>query len=143
MGGIIRAMPSQPPVALSMMICDAVQVDRGTGKTTNLGAFENVQATAYPARHPELTVFAELTDGRGQTQVKLKICFATADSLDGEELYSGTVDVVFPDPRFISRVILRIAPIDLPRAGEYRFILETDGGAFIAERRLVALTTTP
>ena len=130
-------MSAQPPICLSMIVCDSVQPDRSTDKITILGAFEHISAESYPARHPEVTVFAELTDGRGQTPITLKVTRVQPDSLDGEVVFSGTLEATFPDPRFVARVILRMAPWDIPHEGEYRFILETEG-AFVAERRVVA-----
>ena len=126
-----------PPICLSMLVCDSVQLDRTTGKVTILGAFENVSAPGFPARHPELAVFAELTDGRGRVAVTLSICRVTADDLDGTELFSGSLEVVFADPRATVRLHFQVAPWDIPRAGEYRFILATDGTR-IAERRITA-----
>lgn len=124
-----------------MILCDAVQVDRATGKTSLLGSFQNIQAPEYPARHPELAIFAELTDGRGEAPITLKVCRTTPDSDEGEELYSYTMDMSFRDPRDVQKLILKIAPFDIPQAGEYRFILECDG-VFIIERRLVMLQSS-
>lgn len=132
----------QAPFPLCMLICDAVQQDRGSGKTTIFGAFADIISSVYPARHPELTIYAELTGGHGQTPITVKLCRTTADSVDGEELYSMTLEANFPDPRHVSKLILKIAPFDIPQEGEYRFILETEG-TFIIERRLVALITPP
>lgn len=132
------AAARQAPVCLSMIVCDSVQLDRGSGKVTILGAFENISSTAFPARHPELAVFAELTDGRGQTPLSLKICRVTPESLDGDELFRGSLEVNFVDPRQTARLMIQVAPWIIPQAGEYRFILETEG-SFVAERRIAVL----
>lgn len=121
-----------------MMLCDAVQTDAATGKVTVFGSFTAVTAKSYPAVHPVLHVFLELTDGRGETPLALKICRVTADSIDGEELVRMEWTTHFRDPRVVHRLTLGVTNVHIPTSGEYRFILETSAGVLIAERRLVA-----
>lgn len=135
-------MGNQAPLCLSMIVCDNVSVDHGSNKVTILGAFSNVGASAFPATQPSLVVFAELTDGRGDTEIVLKFCRVTADSIDGDELFRVVMTASFSDPRAVVRGIFGVSPVPFPQAGEYRFILETSSGAFIAERRIVAVQTS-
>jgi hypothetical protein len=132
-------MSNQAPVCLSMILCDSVVIDQGTGKSTILGMFSAITAKSYPAVHPSLHIFAELTDGRGETQLVIKVCRATAESPEGEEVarFEGMLD--FRDPRAVLRMSFGIANVLLPQAGEYRFIIETKAGVLVSERRLVAL----
>ncbi len=133
-------MPVQAPLALSLVVCDTASVDRGNGKTSLLGCFENVFASSYPCHHPELTVFAELTDGRGQTPVTCRFARTLPDNIDGETLLSTTVDVPFTDPLQIFKLVLTMKLLPFPTEGEYRVILEAEG-AYIIERRIVASKT--
>src|SRR5438874_8924488 len=57
----------QAPFALSMIVCNAIHLDPSTGKAFILGRFESIAATAFPAIHPEMAVFAEVTGCRSLT----------------------------------------------------------------------------
>lgn len=122
-----------------MIICDSVHVDQATGKTTLVGAFTAIAATSFPAMHPHLAIFIELTDGRGETDLVLKFCRVTAASIDGEEIARFEGMTNFTDPRTVQRITFGIGNVLLPTSGEYRFILETKAGQLVSERRLVAM----
>lgn len=130
-------MPHQPPMALSMILCDTVVVDRATRKATLFGLFETVLATSFPTRVPQMTVFAELTDGHGKTPITLKYCRMTGDGLDGALIKSEDIEVSFLDPRQVVPLILGLAPIDFPEPGECRIMLAVEEVVF-AERRILA-----
>ncbi|MCH8964204.1 MAG: hypothetical protein IIB58_04525, partial [Planctomycetes bacterium] len=55
------------PDVLSLLVCDQILIDRLTGKTSLIGMFSTIGAARFPVRHPQLCVFASLTDGRGKT----------------------------------------------------------------------------
>ena len=57
--------------------------------------FTTLNAPSFPATHPRMTVFAELTDGRGSTPITLKVVKVRADTLNDDEVYSHTADVTF------------------------------------------------
>ena len=63
----------QAPFALSMLICDAVHRDPGTGKAYVLGCFGAIGADRFPASHPSMTVFAEVTECRGNTPFLVRV----------------------------------------------------------------------
>lgn len=127
------ARQTSAPIVLSLIICDYVHADPGTGKKTLLGTFSMIGAPSFPVVHPELHVFAELTNGHGDTQVRLRLVRVTPDSIDGEEILSGTIDITFADPRQAVGFGIGFKNIRFPQAGEYRFILEC-GGALLLER---------
>ena len=130
-------MAIPPPSCVSILLCDAIHVDRVTGNSTIFNTFNIVFAKSFPARHPELTLFAELTDGRGRTPIDVRFLQLTADAPDGIELLSATVHLEFNDPRSVVAFFVRFSLLALPRAGEYHFVLESSG-QFIARRRLTA-----
>ena len=72
-GGEQERTETQAPFALSMIICDAVHIDPGTGKAFILGCFGSIGAVAFPAMHASLTVFAEATDCRGTTPFLVRV----------------------------------------------------------------------
>lgn len=132
--------PSQAtPACLSIILCDHAQLDSATSKVTLFGCFENIVAAGFPANIPQMTLFAELTDGRGETPIALKIVRSTPEALEGDVLFSSEVGSVnFADPRMVIRLNWTLGQAVFQQPGEYRYILETQG-RFIAERRLVAL----
>lgn len=131
-------MPAQAPLPLALIVCDQVSIDRDTGKTAILGAFENVFAASFPAMHPELTVYSEFTDGHGRVAVTVRIVRSLPDSLEGQELASQTTDMEFPDPFKVVRWVVKVRGLSFPEPGEYRFIVEC-GGTIVIERRVLAL----
>jgi hypothetical protein len=135
-------MGKQAPLCLAMILCDAVQIDQGTNKATILGAFSSVVAGAYPAIHPQLAVFVELTDARGETPLVLKLCRATADDPDGVLITSLQITYNSIDPLSVGRIVVVMGNVPLPEPGEYRVVLTTEAGLAVSERRLMALTAS-
>ena len=133
MAGEQELTDSQTPFALSMIICDAVHIDEGTGKAFILGCFGSIGAEAFPARHPGMTVFAEVTDCRGRMPFSVRI-------IDVDErrdpLVEATVEVDLTDPLEIGMLVLPLKDIVFPEPGEYRVQLFS-GDAPLMERRLL------
>lgn len=126
------------PLPLSMILCDTVVVDRATGKSTLIGTFSNINSREYPAMHPSLTVFAELTDGRGEIDITVKVCRSSPDEIEGNTIGEGTVTVTFPHPRAIARLLVELQNLVLPEPGEYRVMLKVKD-LLLVERRMDAL----
>lgn len=133
-------MPVQAPIALCLIVCDQASIDRGNGKVSLLGTFESVFSSTFPCHHPELTVFAELTDGHGQTPITVRFAKTSPDNIDGETLHSATVDAEFTSPLQVVRVVMTIRMLPFPSEGEYRVIMEAEG-TYIIERRIIAMRT--
>jgi hypothetical protein len=107
-----------PPVLLSVIICDMVIIDRITDKPSIIGAFETISAPKYPARHPKLVFFCQLTNGHGKTGVTVKLV---------QE---------FKDVRQVANLTFDIGGMVFPHPGEYRFQIYA-GTEFLGERRIV------
>ncbi len=73
-------MAGPPPIALSIHVCDQVSIDQFSGKATIIGSFEFVGAPGFPASNPNLTVFAELVEGRGTVKATCRVVRTTAES---------------------------------------------------------------
>ncbi len=126
---------SQAPFALSMIICDAVHLDPGTGKAFILGCFASIGATDFPALHPEMTVFAEVTDCHGPTPFLVRIVDVDESS---EPIAEARAVIDIPDPLATPFLVLRLSGLTFPEPGEYRIQLFS-GNAHLMERRLILL----
>ncbi len=132
-------MPLVAPQVLSLLVCDQIIVDRMTGKTSLIGMFANIAARKFPMRHPQLCVFASLTDGRGKTPLELCIM----DSEDSRPpVVSGKATVEFKDPRAVACLNLHFNGLVFPEAGDYRVQLWCDG-ALLNEARLMLVQAKP
>lgn len=122
----------QPPFVLSMIICDAVHIDPGTGKAFILGCFSSIGATSFPATHHKITVFAEVTDCQGRTPFRIRV-------VDVDEQHEPVVEAEtesdIPDPLAITVLVLNLNGIVFPSQGEYRVQLFSRDVP-IMERRL-------
>ncbi len=127
-------MPSTlfKPDVLSLLVCDQILIDRLTGKTSLIGMFSTIGAARYPVRHPQLCVFASLTDGRGKTPLELAI----VDAEDARPpIVSGTATVEFKDPRAVACLNLHFNGLVFPEPGRYRVQLKCHG-ELLREARL-------
>ena len=122
-----------PPVLLSVIICDLVIIDRITDKPSIIGAFETISAPKYPARHPRLAFFCQLTNGHGKTRITVKL----VDVQQGDKtLFEGTIEQKFRDVREVANLTFDIGGMVFPHPGEYRFQIYA-GTEFLGERRIV------
>lgn len=125
------------PYPLAMVVCDHIWVDPGTGKETLLGLFSTIHARKFPARHGLLAVYVALTDGRGETPVRLRL-------IDVDEEYdplfdeTGTID--FADPRMIFGMMFHAENLLFKEPGEYRFQLFAHE-ELLMERRVLVVQT--
>jgi len=127
-----------PPYPLAMVVCDAIWRDPTTGKYTLLGIFSTIQARDFPAKHGGLALFVALTDGHGETSIRLRL-------IDAEEnrdaLFDESKVVDFADPRAIREIAFDAHDLTFEEPGEYRFQLFGGDELLMARRILVADTT--
>ncbi len=122
-----------PPVLLSVIICDLVIIDRITDKPSIIGAFETISAPKYPARHPRLAFFCQLTNGHGETRITVKLVDVQQED---KTLFEGTIEQKFRDVREVANLTFNIGGMVFPHPGEYRFQIYA-GTEFLGERRIV------
>lgn len=125
--------PLPPPIALAMIICDAIWVDPSTGKQTLLGVFSEIGAKEFPAVHPLMAVHICMTDAEGQVPLKLQLIDADETR---EPLFMVENELEFPDRRVNMVMTAHMQGIAFPEPGEYRLQL-FGRGEFMMERRLV------
>ncbi len=121
------------PKVLSFILCAGV-VKRENGRLDVLGVFRPTAAVrSFPADIERIVIFAELTNGHGRTPIDVRVCLV--DGLDEQEIIGKRVTYTFRDPLAVEPVVIEVRGVQFPRAGQYRFILESDG-RIIQERKL-------
>lgn len=127
-----------PPYVLSFVVCDDVVTDASTRKHTLVGVFHDIFAPQYPALHPRLSVYLELTNGHGPTEVELRLVHAASD----KEVFQAKGQMDFPDPRMVAALVISLNNVLFPREGEYRFQLYGEG-TLLVERRVITHAVKP
>jgi len=122
-----------PPVLLSVIICDWVIIDRITDKPSIIGAFETISAPSYPARHPRLALFCQLTNGHGKAKIAVRLVDVQKED---KMLFEGSVEHEFKDVREMATFTFDIGGIVFPNPGEYRLQVYA-GTDFLGERRII------
>lgn len=125
------------PYPLAMVICDHIWVDPGTGKKTLLGLFSTIHAKKFPVTHGLLAVHVSLTDGHGETPIRL--CLVDAKG-DGDPILDETGTIDFTDPRIICDIAFHAANVLFQKPGEYRFQLFAHK-ELLMERRVLLVDT--
>ena len=133
------AMNRPPPEVLSLIVCDQIITDRLTGKQSLIGMFSRVHARRFPTAHPQLCVFASLTEGRGQIELLMRIVDANEAR---RPIVEGRGKVEFKDPRAIAHLALQFHGLTFPEPGEYRVQLYS-GGELLREARLELFLVKP
>lgn len=122
----------QPPVVLAMVVAETVLTDMATGRHTIQGTYHSLAAPAFPLVLPWIVVYVALTDGHGETQMRLQL-------VDVDEtqppLFELEAQVDLSDPLAVAEVIFTQRNVAFPEPGEYRLQL-FGGGQPLLERRL-------
>jgi hypothetical protein len=117
---------------LALILADAVHRDLATGKNYIQGAFHGLVAASMPWTLPAMVVYVVLTDGHGQTSVRVRL-------VDAQEarppLFEMETSVDFPDPLTVMEVVFPLFNLAFPEEGEYSVQL-FGAGEFLREHRL-------
>lgn len=128
-----------PPDVMSLIVCDQIITDRMTGKHSLIGMFSRVHARRFPAAHPQLCVFASLTEGRGEVELTIRIVDANEDR---PPIVEGKGKVQFKDPRAIAHLALQFHGLTFSQPGAYRVQLWSSG-ELLREARLDLIKVEP
>ena len=117
-------MPSSnPPVLLSLILCDTALREAGTNKISLIGTFNGLFAPNFPCVHPSLAVYIALTDGRGKVPCRLRM-----NALEtGQEVFSLQGQVEFKDPTGVADLIFQIQQLKFEQPGTYALDFIADG----------------
>lgn len=108
------AKPS--PTGLAIVVCDQIIEDKLTHKKSLIGIFNQIATSNFPCRHPQMSVFVSLTEGRGACNARLRVAHEETTHVVAEvhgqiqfadihsvvELNFNLVGLVFPQPGLYS-----------------------------------------
>ena len=126
-------MDTVPPILLSMIACERVILDRFSGMGSVIGIMHNISATVYPARHGQIVLFCELTNGHGTVDSTIKLVDINEDD---KVVFEKTGQIQFKNVKQIQNLVMNLQGIVFPHEGEYRFQLFV-GEHLLGERRIV------
>jgi hypothetical protein len=113
-------MDQVSPILLSAIVCDRVIFDRISGMPSIINIIQTINAPNYPVRHNQIIFFCELTNGHGNTRLKIRL----VDLSNQEQaIFEQGQSVDFKDVRQIVTVAINLMGIVFQHAGEYRFQL--------------------
>jgi hypothetical protein len=112
------------PVVKAFLICDQVIHDAQTGKKTLVGVFHELRADRFPAVHPVLWIYANLTDARGKYAFEIRLVDVERNNVLGK----GTPpEITIPGPLQTTELSAQLRNVALPGPGTYEFQLLTNG----------------
>ena len=108
------------PVVKAFLICDQVIHDMQTGKKTLVGVFHEVRADRFPAVHPILWIYANLTNARGRSAIQIRLI----DVANNHVLGSGQPPPLdIKGPLGTTEIAAQLRNVTLPQPGTYEFQL--------------------
>ncbi len=111
------------PVVKAFLICDQVIHDAQTGKKTLVGVFHELRADRFPAVHPVLWIYANLTDARGSYAFEIRFLDVERNKVLG----NGTPPPInIPGPLQTTELSAQLRNVQLPGPGTYEFQLLTN-----------------
>ena len=121
------------PELLSINVCDQVIREEGTGKTSLIGLFTNINSIRFPCHHPLLHIHIAVTGGNGKQIGKLRFINDETNT----KVLELTGDVEFQDRTSTVEMNFRIANLRLETPGHYHFEFWLDD-ALIGQRSFTA-----
>lgn len=121
-GGEGQPIPPHP-VLNAILVCDMAIREEGTGKVSLIGIFENINATSFPTLHPELSVYAKLTDADGEYVLRLELI-----QLEKARIIASGETTITPSDRMGAvELNFNLHNLVFPEAGLYEFRLSANG----------------
>ena len=124
-----------PPKCLAIIVCDDVIEDKRTGKKSIIGAFNQIWSTSFPSQHDKLVLFVSLTDGKGESDLTVRVVRELQPDYSGEEIFRLAGKVKFGNPLDVAELVLTMHKLLLPQSGNYTVLVEV-GGGIVGERRI-------
>ena len=121
------------PILLSSIICSRVIFDKVSGMPSIIDIIQTINAQNYPARHPQIAFFCELTNGHGTTKMKIRLVDAREDE---KYIFEKEGTVQFKDVKQIVTLAMDLHGVVFPQPGEYRFQLFANE-YLLGERRII------
>ena len=108
------------PVVKAFLVCDQVIHDAQSGKKSLVGVFHELRADRFPAVHPILWIYANLTNARGKYTFEIRLVDVERNNVLGR----GTPpEIEIPGPLQTTEISAQLRNIALPAPGTYEFHL--------------------
>lgn len=111
------------PVVKAFLVCDQVIQDAQTGKKTLVGVFHELRAARFPAVHPVLWVYANLTDANGRYGFQIRLLDVSRNTVLGK---GEPPPIDIQGPLLTTELSAQLRNVQLPEAGTYEFQLFTN-----------------
>jgi len=108
------------PVVKAFLVCDTIIHDAQTNKRSLIGVFHDLGSTQFPAVHPNLWIYANLTDAKGKYDFEFRLLDVTRNALVGG---AKPPPIEIGDPRQTAEFSAQLRNLTLPAAGVYEFHL--------------------
>ena len=129
------------PVVKAFLVCDQVIHDAQTGKKSLIGVFHELRADRFPAVHPTLWIYANLTNARGKYKIEIQMVDVERNNVLGK----GTPpEIEIPGPLQTTEISAQLRNVALPAPGTYEFLLMVNGELLATKAvRVSALRAKP
>ncbi len=132
-------MTAKPtPSGLAIVVCDQIIEDKATHKKSLIGIFNNIASPQFPCRHPQLSVFVSLTEGRGTYDARLRI----AHEETGQAVAEVRGQIQLPDVNMVAELAFNFLGLEFKAPGLYSIEFYCDD-ALVLERRFHVVKAPP
>jgi hypothetical protein len=126
------------PSGLAIVVCDQIIEDKATNKKSLIGIFNNIASQTFPCRHPQLSVFVSLTEGRGNYDARLRI----ANEEAGTTITEVKGQIQLPDVNLVAELAFNFLGLEFASPGLYSIEFYCDD-ALVLERRFHVVKAHP
>lgn len=121
---------AQIPTVIGLLLCEQVIIEERTHNVTLVNCFTRCNLAVHPSEQQRFTVFAALTDGFGDIELKLVVQRLETQ----EEIYHSSRMLRFPDRLQEVRFLFRVTNCPFATAGFYDIILFAEGAELARHR---------
>lgn len=118
------------PTGLAIVVCDQIIEDKTTNKKSLIGTFNNLASPSFPCRHPQMSVFVSLTEGRGAYTARLRI----ANDETGDVVADVNGQIQFPDVHAVAELAFNFVGLQFQKPGLHSIEFYCDD-TLVLERR--------
>src|SRR5262249_45144078 len=104
----------QWPGAIAMIVGDGIHRDPTTRKTFILGTYSAIGTTTFPCSYGPLWVYIALTDGRGETPLRMRLIDVDEER---ESVFEAETTVDFADPNQVIEIVFFNPQVVFPEPG--------------------------
>ena len=113
------------PVIKAFLVCDKVIQDAQSGKKSLIGIFHEIRANRFPTLHPELYIYANMTDAHGHYDFEIRFVNVSSGGQVMGTSQPSPIDI--PGPLKTTELSAFLRRLELPSPGMYEFQLIANG----------------